>query len=136
MSFLTALFSAPKAVDTAIDVGGKAANGIIQGFDHLFYGDQEKAEFSIEVGKQVLDFVKATLGENTLRSMSRRIIAVAITGQVLLLSNIGVVLLFMKDKERFSSILELLKVWWGPFLAVVIFYFGYYGFMRIFGKDK
>lgn len=136
MSFLGALFSSKKAVDTALDIGKNTAENIISGIDHIFYGDQEKAEFSINVGKQVLEFVQATLSESTMRSMARRIIAVLITAQAMLLTEIALVLILLREDSLFKQVLQILEIWWKPFLAVVIFYFGYYGFMKIFGKSK
>lgn len=79
LGFIKSLFSAPKVVDTAADIVKAGVDGI----GKCFFTEQEKAEFTLEAGKMWIRVQEVIAGENTVRSMTRRILAIMILGTFL-----------------------------------------------------
>lgn len=130
MGWWSALFSAPKIVETGCEVV-KTGVGML---DEAFYTDQERAMDSIEVSKLALERVKLALNESSIRSITRRFLSFAIIGQAMFLTTVSGVLYLMGKVKDAAFILDLLKFWSVPLSAVVIFYFGYYGVQQIIKK--
>jgi hypothetical protein len=134
MGILGALFGSKKVVETGADIVKMGAKGI----DALFYTDEEKAEtvaaraeLKLKYAELNLEHVKATLGESTVRSMTRRYMAwglyalgAFLTVYSLLAYTIGAIY----NKEAYVAVsgraLELLQVWWPIIFAAGAFYFG------------
>jgi hypothetical protein len=131
MGWWSALFSAPKIVETGCEVV-KSGMGML---DNAFYTAQEKTADMIEASKIALERVKLALSESSVRSITRRFLSFAIIGQCMFLTNVAAVLYLAKKVDDAGFILELLKFWSVPLASVVIFYFGYYGVQQIF-KSK
>lgn len=66
----------PKSVEDVTETGKKISLGIMDGLDHLRFGDQERAEFSMEGAKIVLSFWEQTAKENSEQSKARRMLAI------------------------------------------------------------
>lgn len=81
MSWFTALFSAPKLVDTGANLLEKGAAGI----DALFYTDEEKAKAGAETYTKWLEAQKILIAESSVKSITRRILAVMILAVYLLM---------------------------------------------------
>ena len=81
MGFLTGLLGTPKVVDTVANTV-KSGMGML---DSAFYTDQEKAANANKIMDNWLDIQKATASENSLRSVTRRILAWCIMGVFLFL---------------------------------------------------
>lgn len=73
--FIGKIFGADKAVDTALNVGGKITDGIIAGLDHRKFTTEERAEYNIESSKVVLGFWDRFGKENSEQSKARRELA-------------------------------------------------------------
>ena len=78
-------FTGAKQVDKTLDIADKTTGGIISGIDAMFYTEEEKAqmlqkrlELSEQVSKTHIELMKVTHDETTVRSITRRIIAVCI----------------------------------------------------------
>lgn len=109
----------------------QTAQKILEGIDHLNLSDEEKIKYVIEQKK--LD----EAGENSIKSVTRRILAVIIIGTAF--SFLWLAVIFWWFKKEFSDyILEILKlnIIIYPVSSVVIFYFGYYGITKIVEKFK
>jgi len=63
----------------------KAMDGAIKGIDALFFTKEEKAQQSFKVAEAQVQYLKTTLNENSVRSLTRRYLALAIIGVFLLL---------------------------------------------------
>lgn len=113
--------SAGKVVDTACNV----VDNTVSGIDKLFYTDEEKAEAKKEMIAQYLDYVKTTLGETSIRSVTRRVIAISIIG-VWLLMIVSTIVAFFIGAEFVRFLLELLDRMTFPVSSVIVFYFGPY----------
>ena len=81
LGWLKGLLSTPKAAETTFEVVKKGVEGI----GKCFFTDQEKAEFTLKAGEMWIRVQEAIASENTIRSMTRRVLAVMILGTFLLL---------------------------------------------------
>lgn len=92
MGLLDIFKSSSKAVDTAADIAGKAAGGIISGIDKVFFTDEEKAEARQKWFSSWIEIQKVLASEGTPTAVSRRILAFMIMGTFLGLIVFGVVI--------------------------------------------
>lgn len=67
-----------KRTDKLIDIGAKVTTGIMSGIDKAWYTDQEKSQEIIGLIKSHSDFVLKTLDESSIRSVTRRWVALGI----------------------------------------------------------
>lgn len=103
----------------------KTVQKIIESVDNLNLSDEEKIKYVIEQKKL------AEAGENSIRSVTRRILAVGICFTYL--SFLWLAVIFWKWNKDFSDFLiEVLKldIMVYSVSSVVIFYFGYYGLKK------
>lgn len=75
---LLSFLSGAKQADKLLDIGDKATSGIINGVDKMFYTAEEKSEAAQKITDTYLEFLKTTLSESSVRSITRRIVAVMI----------------------------------------------------------
>jgi hypothetical protein len=138
--------SSDKAVEGGIDIVKKGMDG----FDDLFYTEQEKAATSIartklklKAGEGVLRFVEMTHGENSKRSITRRYMAWLIVGSNILLTFyyifVCTVAVFWTTYNKqlvwlADRIIMALKYWGTATATVVAFYFGYYAVSNVVEK--
>lgn len=131
--------------------GGQASEIVkagIDAIDVMKFTDEEKAGNALDIGKQklrwgelALEHVKTTVGESTMRSMSRRYLAWGVFG---LGGFLTLYSLFMRTlaafwishaeelKEVAIHSLKLLQLWWPIIGGAGVFYFGAHliGFLR------
>ena len=89
---VSTLFGGSGATTKATDFAQTAAKGIGNWIDEQKFTDQESAEMRLKAGDMMLDMVKATHDENSVRSVTRRVLAWAIMGTFLLLILMSVIL--------------------------------------------
>lgn len=119
MGWLKGILSVPKAADTVFNTIEKGVEGI----GKCFFTDQEKAEFTLKAGEMWIRVQEAIASENTVRSMTRRILAVMIMGMFLfLLLAAGAAYPFLPEFSAF--LLSLAQELATLALAVAVFYFG------------
>lgn len=128
MGWFSALFSSKKVVDTAMDT----VKDIRDGIDMLVYTDEEKAIYHAKISEVILKRSEVALQESSIKSMTRRIIAVSV---VLIAEFLTVVLLVgylaKFDKPMMLGVWSLLQFWAVPLGIVLAFYLGYYGISQI-----
>ena len=138
MGFLSAIAAGAKALfgisntktqDNVMEV----ARGVGGWIDGLNYTDQEKAEAQAKVSESLIEFLKSTVGENTERSVTRRIIAMwIIRCEMTLIMGGAVTWLFDKDWSIFLFKVASFDTPMGwAFMTVLIFFFGNYA-LRVF----
>ena len=104
-------------------------------FNNLHLSDAEKLEHKIEAGKGVTEFVKATFGENTIKSKARRKLAIMWIKTQLHLIWLNVIcvplaILFPEQgKPMFDMMLKITLSWVmvGGTVTVMAYFFGTYG---------
>ena len=73
----------------------------------------------------IYDFIKSTIGENSIRSITRRRLAVMIVAAFLFLLILGG-LVYLVDRQWSLYLLDCAKALSGLVVAVSVFYFGPY----------
>lgn len=132
MGFLSLFGKSEKAADIA----EKATSGLISGIDKMFFTNEEKAEAAQKVMDVHLKMIEATASENTVRSKTRRYLALMIMGTFLFLLVFGA-LIYKFDPEWARHVLECAKSLSAMAFAIGVFYFGYYGIKSLLtGKGK
>lgn len=131
MGFLTAFLGAPKVVDTVADTV-KGGMGMLE---KAFYTEQEKAENAGKVMNTWLEIQKATAQENSIRSITRRILAWLVMGLFLFLVLTACVI-WKFDAGWSDYILSVISETKLSYLAMIVgfFYFGSYGIGSLLRK--
>ncbi len=137
MGWFTALTSTAKATENVTEIAKAGVEGGISILDKAFYTSQEQTQDSIQAAGKIMDthlaLVKATASENSMRSITRRSLAIMFCVPYVLAYMIAVVFPKMADHIiKVSSTMGMGKI----VLAVVIFYFGYYGLKSCIAKFK
>ena len=128
-------------VDEVVDTGLNIINQGVKGIDAMFFTDEEKSQakaaFTAKAMDHVLVMVKATQGETLARSITRRILAIALIGLFMTFTITGLVFVCMGDTDTVNNIIALAAAMWlpGVTLSVVAFYFGFYGVNKVMGKQ-
>jgi len=131
MGLLALLGMAPKVAETA----DKIVDGAIKGIDALFFTDEEKSRASLEAINLWIKTQEVIANENTARSITRRILAVMIIA-FNLLAMLFTIAIYPFNIAWATFTLGLLSQFGFATGAVVVFYFGYYGFKQIVGEKK
>jgi len=75
MGWFTNLFSS-KAVDNVLDKDNGLLTQAGEWIGNLSYTDEEKAESRERLNSGLVDYIKSTLSESTVRSKTRRFVAI------------------------------------------------------------
>jgi len=131
--------------------GGQASEIVkagIDAIDSMKFTDEEKAGNALDIGKQKLQWgnlalkhVETTVGESTMRSLSRRYLAWGVfsLGGFLTLYSLfmrTLAVLWISHAEELKEVAlhakELLSIWWPIIGGAGVFYFGAHliGFLR------
>lgn len=73
--WLAKIFVSQKSVEDVTETGKKLSLGLMDGLDHMRFGEQERAEFSKDGAKIVLSFWEQMAKENSQQSIARRELA-------------------------------------------------------------
>ncbi len=96
----------------------KAVDGIYNGVDKLFYTDEEKAsDYSLR-NKLYIEYQKATMPQN----VARRIIALMVVGNWLLLINVSIVLI-IAGSDKVAAVVNLMAYVSTASTVIISFYF-------------
>ena len=133
MSWLSVLTGAPKVVDMVSDTV-KSGMGML---DNWKFTDEEKAKHGLMMTKAWLEIQKTTASENSIRSVTRRILAWGIIGTFL--SLVGFASMIYKWNAGWAvhikqTIMDTQLGW--LVISVGFFYFGYYGASALLKKKK
>lgn len=90
MSFWSKLFGGNEVAVEVVKTGQMALRGIGTYIDERTFTDEEKSKANAESVTEHLNWLKVTLTENSIRSVTRRILAWGITFQVFMLVNVCV----------------------------------------------
>ena len=131
MGWFANLFSTPKIISTLADTV-KAGTGML---DKAFFTDEERAEAASKIMDVLLKVQVSTAEENSIRSVTRRIMAWAIIGVFLILI-LAMCVIWPFNPAWAVYILSVIE---GTQLSLLtmgvgIFYFGYYGVAQITRK--
>ena len=120
-----------KAIDLVSDISG----GVMAGLDKLVLTKEEKADIQREAMKIWLEVQKVTAGESSIRSVTRRMLAVAFIA-VYLLHIVGGSIVYQFNKEYAAHLFKTAGSLNTVVMTIVIFYFGYYAVNSMISKVK
>jgi len=131
MGLFSFLSGSKKAVDTMSTV----AEGAVAGLDKLFFTKEEKHDAMIATGQLIMKRVELAVSESSIRSITRRVIAIMFCSAflLLLLMSAFVYPWFVGWSKRLFECSMVLK---NPIIAIIIFYFGSYGVGYLLDKKK
>ena len=132
MSWLTGILGTPKVIETVADTV-KSGVGML---DNAFFTDQEKATMALKSGELWLKIQEATANENSIRLITRRVIAWLVMGLFLFLILVACIV-WKFDPAWAKYIKETIVDTQLMYLAMIVgfFYFGSYGIQGIM-KNK
>jgi len=118
MSLFSWFTSGPKAAEKVLDAS-------IKGLDALVFTQEERAELNKKLGENWLELQKVLGNENTVRSVTRRIIAFAALGSYIVLVTAAAVAYGLGNVEYAAFLIALAEGKFGWLvLAIGGFYFG------------
>ena len=119
MSFFSKLLGLDKGLETVDNV----ANHIATGIDKATFTEQEKSQANLKLVDAQIRFMEAQGDENSVRSKTRRVLAIIIILPPVLYTLASAVL-YKIDKDYSEHLLSLVTEWKWEILAVIGFYFG------------
>jgi len=119
----------------AMNMAEKAEDGIIAGIDKLWFTAEEKSEASAEVIKFVLERARIAASESSVRSMTRRFVALSFCIPFVTMCLFAVAI-YKVDKEWAAFALSVAASWEYIMVAIVIWFFGSYGIGYLIDKKK
>lgn len=137
MGIFTGIKTLFTSTSKGLDIAETGVNSIIAGIDKMKFTQEEKFDAWKDVAKVHLDILKETASESTERSITRRILAIILIGDYVLLMTYAAII-YKWFPSWATYIVELanntnlgkLAFWFG------IFYVGYYGVSNIIDHTK
>lgn len=127
MNLLKWFASGPEAATKVLDAG-------IKGLDALVFTEEEKSELSKKLGDQWIELQKVLGEETTVRSVTRRMIALLVVAPFVLLV-LGAAAAYPFHREYAGFLLELAQSQFGWLtMGVAAFYFGPFMLQRMSKK--
>jgi hypothetical protein len=112
-------------------------NNVSSGLDKLILTDEERLDFNKKLIDANIDFVRLTQNENTIRSITRRYIAILIIVVYLLLILSSVIFYTCGQVAIATFIIGILQDILGTsFISVIIFFFGSHIVNNVMDKRK
>ena len=131
--FLTGLLSSKKGMDMASSTLEHVASGL----DKLHFSEEERSDAHMKGFDFYLKFMELQSDENSIRSKTRRIGAILIVGNfVMLLNASAFVYVVLDNKDGAKYLLELALTMTTMVTAVTIFYYGYYAVKNVVKSIK
>ena len=125
-NIITKLFGGTSTAKAATNLVADSIRGIGSFIDEQQFTPQEKAEFAREWNKHFLELNAQLTKENSVRSVTRRIMAWGIVGFTLLNAQIAVYFSIKGEKEVVNAMLSVVQSFnldWA-FVSVCVLYFG------------
>lgn len=117
----------------------KIVDGAISAGDKLFFTNEEKADFSKGIADAQLEFIKTTVSESSIRSITRRLLSILIV-IVFLTLILWAVAVGYWDLVYSRYVFEVAKELYGLVMMVAGFFFGGYmvknNILPAFKKNK
>lgn len=134
LSLLSGAFGGSDAANKSVDLISSSVKGIGNFIDEQDFTEEEKTKANLELNRLNQDLVKSTMHENSVRSVTRRLLAWSIMGSFLFLVIFSALIYgvpFPSDVEGISfgaqwanHVMEVLSELSNMALAVSVFYFG------------
>lgn len=126
LTFISQLFGGGTHTEKVINMADTAIRGVGNFIDVNNFTDQEKSQAEMKKLENYLDYVKSTMVENSIRSITRRWLAYGITGFVIFWASIAMVFAMFGKKEIVQAMIDVVgafQIGWA-FAGVCALYFG------------
>lgn len=124
MTWLSSLFTT-KTVDNVLDKNDGLLAQAGEFIGNLHYTEEEKAEASAKLAANATEYFRLTLGESTVRSRTRRFVAVSwISVQLFLILSTCAAALFGIELAKFLWSVATSNVMWSGTGGIIVFFFG------------
>ncbi len=130
MTWLTKILGAADVPGKVVDIAGDGIKAVTSGIDELYYTDEEKAQARDKIFKMWADHQVTALQESSIRSITRRKLAVGIVQIYLFLVLFGTIV-WKIDREWAAYVFSVVGSMSALMLMVTGFYFGPY----LVGRD-
>ncbi len=132
MSVIKGIFSAPKVLDTGLDLAKRGADAI----DAVFFTEEEKETARKDWFKEVfIPLEKVLAPQGAVRSVARRVIAQGFT-KVYLFLIVAAFVVYPINPGWSQAAIELVKILSLPMSGIILFYFGSYGWGEYMKKKE
>lgn len=137
MSWLTSLFSSGKTVDNVMDKDNGLLTQVGGWIGNMNFTKEEQAKMNLATGEAVATFVASTLSENTVRSKTRREVAILwIKAQLIMIFWVMLVAPFDMELAKFYAGIVFGTLMLSGTLSVIAFFFGPYMIGKHMQKPK
>jgi len=116
------IFASEKIQEKAVDFIDDTVKGVGGWVDDFNFTDEEMSEARQKMLAFRLSVLERTADESSIRSISRRVLAWSVTGVFLLIIVIAVIGFILKLSWA-VNVLEVAKLIYSSFLAIISFYF-------------
>lgn len=126
MGWLTGLFGGGDTANKAIDSATTVLSGIGGWIDNKDFTPQEKSIALAKAADNHLELVKAINNENSVRSITRRIMAWGIVGFNILWASVAMIFIIIGKAEIVKDMVKVVEAFnlGIAFVAVITLYFG------------
>lgn len=120
------IFGGGEHAEKKLNMVDKAVFGVGEWIDNKTYTEEEKAKDLSAAARLHLDLIRATADENGARSITRRVLAWAVTGFVCTWASVAAGFAIAGKQDIVDAIIEVSKTFWmgEAFVSVIVFYFG------------
>lgn len=125
MGFWAGLFGSSKNVETAVELAADSVRGVGTWIDEQAFTDEEKSKAFFRAAEMQMEFIQKAQDENSIRSITRRIMAWAVMGTFLLFLISGAALYEYNPEYSQFLLRTATESMLGELtLGVSVFYFG------------
>lgn len=120
------LFGGSQHTGKVLEMADTAMKGVGTWIDEKKFTDEERSKANLMAATQYLDYVKSTMTENSVRGITRRWLAWAITAYVMFWASIAMVFAIAGKKETVTAMIDVtnaFQIGWA-FAGVCALYFG------------
>ena len=119
----------------ATKIGTDIVKGAMNAADALHFSPEEKVNYILEVSKLAITHAQQTVGESSIRSMTRRAIAILFCIPFIGMVTTGAVL-YKWDLQWALHFINCARILENPVIAIILFFFGSYGVGYFFDKKN
>ena len=125
-TFIKTLFGGTDTASKTLDLVSSSVKGIGSFIDEQQFTQEERSQANMKAVEAHLELIKATTGENSTRSVTRRWLAWGVTGYVVIWGSVAMVFAILGKSNVVNDMVAVINALnlGITFLAIMGFYFG------------
>ena len=125
-TFIKTLFGGTDTASKTLDLVSSSVKGIGSFIDEQQFTPEERSQANMKAVEAHLELIKATTGENSTRSVTRRWLAWGVTGYVVIWGSVAMVFAILGKSNIVNDMVEVINALnlGITFMAIMGFYFG------------